>query len=219
MKKIPLLIAGTVVLTTMTGCINNSVNRNDVKEYYYVFDIKSESQDYDKIISVLDKSLDYNVVDMSAERPIPSANIPEKPGRFQVVNPFGNTGFAAMAGASAKMATCTGDGMLYKATASKDVGSDLMSITSCLWQYEGGYSLDFYMKVDKGSKSMIGKLASSVAGKITFTPEEWSQAKAFDAVRALEEKAGVKVKLKTGYPRVEGEPWVDGNYKGKGLAG
>jgi hypothetical protein len=217
-KKLITLIAGVAGVATLSGCINNSVNCSDVKEYYYVFNVQS-SNDVDTLIQALDKSIDYNVVNMRAERPIPSAKVPTEPGRFEVVDMFAGSALGALAGGAGKMANCSGPGLLYKATADKDVGSDTMSVTSCLWAYEGGYSLDFYMKVNKGSKSLAEKIASYVVTKVIFTPEEWAQAKAFDAVSSLQDKAGASVKLKSGFPRVNGEPWSTGEYKGKGLAG
>ena len=92
------LLSGALMLS---GCaMNKSVSRNDTKEYYYIFEF-AKSADRDELIDALDTSLDYNVNNMQANRPIPSAEIPDKPGRFQVVDLAANmTGLMAMAAAT-----------------------------------------------------------------------------------------------------------------------
>lgn len=219
MKKLFILLITTSVF--LSGCaINHAVNRDETKQFYFVFDLKPKV-DNENLIDALEQSLDYNVANFRSEHPIPSENIPDKPGRFKVVDPFkGSRGMMALVNtAQYKMAVCEGDGLLYKATASKEVGSNTMKMTVCLWEYKGGYSLDFYSVVHKGDGSLMTKMATAIVSKAMWTPEEWAQAKAFDAIRAIQEKVGVKAKLKISYPRIKGEPWNTGDYKGKGLVG
>src|SRR5690606_40412207 len=77
------------------------------------------------------------------------------PPRFQLVNPFGGTGFAALAaqsGASLQMATC--EGALVTAMAQDTSMSDYGEGTrcsTCRWQYQDGYHLDIHTSFTRTS--------------------------------------------------------------------
>ena len=218
LKMNKILIPVVVSLSLLSGCVGNSaVKRNETKQFYQIFQFSYDNE-RDEIIDILDESLAYNVNDIKSERLIPDGETPAKSGRFKLVNLFAGSPMAALAGASAKIVSCEGPGLAYKATVTKEVGSDVRKMTACLWKYEGGYHLDFYTAIDKANKSFAASIASSIVGSALWTSEEWANAKAFDAIVKIESKLGISTKLKTSYPKLKGEPWK-GDYKGKGLNG
>lgn len=206
---------GLVFLTlglTACGSMNNALlEKTKSVEYYRIFNIKT-NKDKEDIIEAASNGLGRNVNDAQEARPIPtSADLPEKPGRFNVVNPLAGSAFAAYAGASGqlslKMATC--EGAVWTANANRDIaGQSNLRLTACLFQYKAGYHLDLYATFTKKEGGLL-EISRQAASSLVGTPEEWTEKTFLDIVRQIQKDTGATFTLVEGYPKVKGTPWLD----------
>ncbi|GGZ00226.1 hypothetical protein [Shewanella fodinae] len=96
MKKIAVLI-GVSLLMTGCGSMNNAmVEKTKTVEYYRIFNIGTAADRY-AVADAASNGLGRNVNSANEARPIPNfSEPPEKPGRFQLTNPFEGSKFAAL---------------------------------------------------------------------------------------------------------------------------
>lgn len=214
MKKSGLIVIA-VAAATLSGCgsVNNAlVEKTQTVEYYRIFDIATKAQRAD-VITAASNGLGQNTNSAQETTPIPNfAEAPEKPGRFQLVNPFAGSklaAFAAANGASLKMASC--DGAVWTAQALREVeGSNSLKLTACLWEYQGGYHLDTYATFKKETGGLM-QLSRSMADAMVGTPEEWTEKTFLDIVRQIRSETGAEISYLEGYPKMQGTPWLDTN--------
>lgn len=214
MKKFG-LTALVVVAGSLSGCgtVNNALaEKTKTVEYYRIFDIASDS-DRVSVINAASDGLGQNINSAQETTPIPNfSKAPAEPGRFKLVNPFEGTKLALLAsasGASLKMASCEGEGVVWTAQATREVaGSDSLKLTACLWQYQGGYHLDTYATFQKKTGGLM-QISRSMASAMAGTPEEWTEKTFLDIVRQIRSETGAKITYLEGYPKMEGTPWLD----------
>lgn len=211
MKKFGYIALGLFLLN-LSGCgsINNALSeKTKTVEYYRIFDIKTQADRY-KMAEAASDGLGRNVNDAQENTPIPtSAELPAKPGRFSLSNPFAGSKLAALAaagGASMKIATC--DGAAWTATANREVSSSTLKLTACLFPYTEGYHLDFYATFTKKEGGLL-QLSRSAAYAMVGTPEEWTEKTFLDIVRQIKKETGADVSYLEGQPKMEGTPWLD----------
>lgn len=199
------------LITSVAGCgtTNNAFARKTITvEYYRIFDLKTDATRH-AVSKAASTGLGRNVNNASETTPIPSsAEPPEKPGRFQLVNPLRNSPLAALAGASGfRMATCEGAAWTARAQRSIRGQSDL-TVTLCLFQYRGGYHLDMYGVFTKEEGGLM-QLSRNMAAAMVGTPEEWTEKTFLDVVRTIKSVTGADVTLLEAQPEIAGTPWID----------
>jgi len=209
-----LLVAiSLAIFTTSCGTLNNAlVGKTKIVEYYRIFDIKTNSE-RQSIAEAASNGLGRNVNDAKEATPIPSFSTPpDEPGRFELVNPFEGSKFAAFAAMSGgsigfKIATC--DGAVWTANAERGARvSDNLKITACLFQYKQGYHLNVYgtfMKKEGGLTQISRSMAHAAVG----TPEEWTEKTFLDIVRNIRKVTGAEITFLEGQPKMGGTPWLD----------
>lgn len=212
MKGIALAI-GIALLTAGCGSVNNVlVEKRKSVEYYRIFDIKTTA-DRTTVADAASNGLGRNVESATEARPIPEwSKPPEQSGRFKLVNPFAGSKLAALASSGGnvgfKIATC--EGAVWTATAKRSVSnSSDLNLTTCLWQYQGGYHLDTYATFTKVEGGLM-ELSRSMASAMVGTPEEWTEKTFLDIVRSIAKVTGAQVSYLEGYPALAGTPWLDG---------
>lgn len=200
------------LLVNGCGAVNNAlVEKEKYIEYYRIFDIKTTASKY-QVADAASNGLGKNVNDAQEARPIPTeTEPPTKPGRFKLEDPFKGTRLAALAGAGGnigfKIATC--DGAVWSAKATRAVeGDSNLTLTACLFEYEGGYHLDLYAvfgKTEGGIMEISRKMAHAMVG----TPEQWVEKTFIDIAREIKKETGAEIKFVEGYPTPSGTPWLD----------
>jgi hypothetical protein len=140
-----------------------------------------------------------------------SAELPEKPGRFKLVNPFEGSKFAALAGSAGglnmRVAMC--DNAVWTAKAERRVsGSNSLNLTACLFQYKDGYHLNLYGVMTKQEGGLM-QLSRDLANAMVGTPEEWTEKTMLDIVRSIKAATNADVKLLEAQPDIQGTPWLD----------
>jgi hypothetical protein len=211
-----LTIIGLIACTIgMSGCAaTNQVlaKRTISAEHYRIFEIKTDATRA-AVAEAASAGLRRNVNAANESSSIPtSAELPDKPGRFKLTNPFEGTRIAAMAAASGqalafKLASCEGSSWMAKANRTIRGQSDLQ-LTVCVWPFKGGYHVDMYgtfTKEEGGLMQVSREMASAMVG----TPEEWAEKTFLDVIRSIKQTTGAQVRLIEGQPDLKGTPWND----------
>ena len=132
---------------------------------------------------------------------------PPQAARFKLVNPLANSplaGLAALGGAQAalslRVATC--DGAVWISNIQRDIrGEQHLKVTACLFPPASGYDLDLYLTDfhDQGGgiSQMLGR---AIAGKLTGSPEEWTNWMETSVVADLSQAAGSQAIYVEGQP-------------------
>ena len=213
--KVWLSAAGALAM--LSGCagvgyVNNALaNKTQHVEYYRIYDIKTNADRY-AIADAASTGLGKNVNSATEARPIPSSSeLPEKPGRFTLKDPFeGSPQMAALMsgqGLGYKVATCSDASWTAKAV--RDVpGSNNLHLTACLFPYKQGYHLDVYATFSKQEGGLMQAVRSGV-NSVVGTPEEWTEKTFVDIVREIKKETKGDVTFVEGYPKVQGTPWLD----------
>ncbi len=214
-------VLAAMLVGGISGCasFNSAISETkQVVEYYRIFSVPPGTG-RDKIISAARLGLTQNAGNIQDARPIPPAQLPATPGRFQPVSLFAQgSAFAAFAGAAAqslKGADCTGS--IWTANATRTIGNDMARIYVCLWEYTGGYHLDVYtsyMKTEGGVS--VTRLAKAVVNPLVGTFEQALEKTVNDMARQVQDAATGPIRYVEGYPEPIDEPWWS---KGTSIAG
>ncbi len=189
-----------IACSILASCASTTPTRERT-EGYRIYDLKEVSS-LSSLTSSLKKSLQTNSDKAVFTNNLPPHPLPEKPGRFQVVNPFANSNMGALMaaqGGGIRVPKCDKSPFTGMTQDNFD-GSENTTFFVCLQPYVEGYHMDIYYaftKVSGGfSPEALGKsLAQSVAGDSSqFIPRTIA-----DLEKAAQ-NSGAKVKLIESYP-------------------
>lgn len=210
MKRI--FVIATAVVLTGCGTTNNYLAaKTKTVEYYRIFDLKTGAT-RQAIAKAASDGIGRNVNNAQEATPIPaSADIPDKPGRFKLVNPLEGTRMAAFVGGAGglglRMATC--EGASWTAKAERNIAnSNTLNLAACLFQYKDGYHLDLYAIFTKQEGGLM-QISRDMAYAMVGTPEEWTEKTFLDIVRSIRASTGAEVVLLEAQPELAGTPWLD----------
>lgn len=214
------ILTAIVLALNLTACgaLNSTIaNRSETVEIYHIFDIKSDVS-ANSVIKAAADGLAMNSNSIVQNRPLQmGAKVPEKPGRFTLIDPaaaFKGTAMGnilAMGGGAGtstmRVANC--DGAVWSSKAVRDIpGSSNLTLFSCIYSYKSGYQLDVYavfMKQSGGIKGVMAEAAYAVVG----TPEQWVTKTIIDTVRSIELVTKKSVVHLEGQPELGELPNVD----------
>ena len=152
----------------LSACASTTRTR-EVTEGYRIYDIKNAST-LSSLASNLKESLQTSSDKATISNSIPPHPLPEKPGRFTVVNPFAKSNLGALMAANGgfKIPKCENSPFTGLTQDNFD-GSENTTFFVCLQPYIDGYHMDIYYsftKVSGGfSPEALGKaLAQSAFG-------------------------------------------------------
>jgi hypothetical protein len=211
MKLLAIAVAATLGISGCGTTNNYLAEKKQTVEYYRIFDIKT-SANRQMVAKAASNGIGRNVNNAQEATPIPSSGeLPEKPARFKLVNPFEGSKLAALAGGAGslgfRMATC--EGASWTAKAERRVsGSNNLSLTACLFQYKDGYHLDLYAVFTKQEGGLF-QISRDMANAMVGTPEEWTEKTFLDIVRSIRINTGAEIALLEAQPELSGTPWLD----------
>lgn len=205
-------MAATALGLAGCGTTNNYLaTKSQTVEYYRIFDIKTSAA-RQLVAKAASNGMGRNVANAQEVTPIPtSGDIPDKPGRFKLTNPFEGTRIAALAGGAGnlgvRVTTC--DGASWTAKAERRVqGSNTLNLTACLFQYKDGFHLDLYAVFTKQEGGLM-QISRDMATAMVGSPEEWTEKTFLDIVRSIRAQTGANIALLEGQPELTGTPWLD----------
>lgn len=204
-------VFATLVLSACGTTNNYMAVKTKTVEYYRIFDIKTTAS-RQAVAKAASNGLGRNVANAREAMPIPSsADLPDKPGRFQLINPFAGTAIGALAGSAGTLGTriATCEGAVWTSQAVRTVqGSNNLNLTACLFQYKEGYHLDLYAVFTK-QEGGLAQISRDMANAMVGTPEEWTEKTFLDIVRAIRAEHGAQINLLEAQPELSGTPWLD----------
>lgn len=212
MSRLTAVLVAVALGLAGCGTTNNYLaTKKQTVEYYRIFDIKT-SAPRQTVAKAASNGIGRNVNNAQEVTPIPtSADMPDKPGRFKITNPFEGTKISALAGGAGslgiRVASC--EGASWTAKAERRIqGSNSLNLTACLFQYKDGYHLDLYAVFTKQEGGLM-QISRDMANAMVGTPEEWTEKTFLDIVRSIRQQTGANIALLEAQPELSGTPWLD----------
>ena len=211
------MLAATVVVASavvLSGCgqLNSALNeRVETHEYLRIFDIKTTAS-ADQVGKALAEGMAMNLSNPKIERPLVIAQVPEKPGRFELDDSLRQSNMARMmqlyGGSSTQMRLLVCKDSPWKAVGTRTSSGDWDGrVQVCLFPYKGGYHVDMYgyLSVNKGGfKELVRGSIYSVMGD----PLSWMEKSLLDTVRNVRSTLKAEVTLVEARPEIKGTPWL-----------
>ena len=197
------LLAGVLSLTACSsnpfGAVNSTLaSRQEVTENYYIFDVKADLSDQEKVFTALSRGARRNAPNISIQRPLAMGPVPETPERFTLSDPLSNTAFGALAtfgGAAVSFKVPECDGARLIATASKSLRHQDLRLNVCMFPYEGGYGMNvFTASTDKREGGAL-TLISDGTTKIIGDGEVWEEITVDGMLIEMAKLEGVEIAL------------------------
>lgn len=199
----------------LSGFVYSPAEARDQRttEMYYIFDIKTDAS-HEVIANAIVKGLKKNAPDMQTSSPLVMGKPPLEPKRFEIVDMADQFKDSPMAGImqmaqmqggglALKQAKC--DGAVWIGRFTRDISNQNLNITTCLFPYQGGYSLNLYgQDTHKKGHGLISRnLAASLVEGVLGKPQKWTQ-KTVRRMRAkIYEHTGVVASLVEGSPKID----------------
>lgn len=217
----PTAIFGVLALTFCISAASTSsayAQDQSTTEMYYIFDIKTTAS-RTEVTNAIVKGLKKNAPKMRTNSPLVMEPVPAQPKRFEIVDmadQFSNSslgGLIQMAqiqggGAGLKRAKC--DGAVWIGSFTRDITNQTLNMTTCLFPYQGGYSLNVYGQDTHRKSGLIHRrLVESAVGEVLGKPQKWTQRTFSRLRRKVHENTGALMVL------VEGQPEIDFSFEGE----
>lgn len=210
MKRIVVMMFVLIMISACGTANHYLVPKTKVTEYLRIFDFKT-SAPRQSVAKAASAGLGRNTTEFKEATPIPSGDVPEKPGRFKLVNRLEGSRYAKYAGnvESISMRAAKCEDAVWVANAQRTSrGNYNLNLYACLYQYKDGYHLDVYSvftKQEGGLQQVSRDMAYSVVG----SAESWVEKTILDIVRSIQEQTASKATLVEAQPELIGTPWLD----------
>lgn len=193
-----------IIALACAGCGSTTPTRETISSYS-IYDIKGPaSVSPSTVADAVTNGLKVGSSGIQVTRNLPAYPVPDQPGRFTLTNPFANSNMGALMAASGNSMTipkCDGAFVVGNAQNSsmRDYGENTVFYI-CLWQYQGGYHLDFYTRFDRQSGGFNTKtLAATLMRPLTGDSSQFIP-RTIGNVTAEIQKAGLTPTLIDSYP-------------------
>ena len=193
-------VAGLIGI--LAGCGGMGTRTTETISSYAIYDISpSSGTTAGQITKSIKTTLTQSMSSVNISSGIPSAPLPDKPGRFQLSNPFKGSALGALAGQAGLIPTC--DGALMTATsrdsAMSSYGENTMFFL-CLLPYTSGYHLDIYVSFTRKSGGFsTSTMAATLMRPLTGDSSKFIPRTIQKIVTGIEE-TGARSKLVEQYP-------------------
>jgi len=205
-------MGGLIMAAGFSSAVTAQAQDQKTTEMYYIFDLKTDLSS-DEISEAIRKGLKKNASKIQATSPLVMEPTPAVPGRFKIVDMAdqfegssmaGLMALAQMNGGGAGLKTASCDGAVWIGRFTRDNSTQSLNITTCLFPYQGGYSLNVYgqdtsKKSGAGHRRLVEKGVAGLLGK----PKKWTQKTFTRMRRKVFENTGVLMELQEGQPKVD----------------
>lgn len=186
----------------ISGC-SSTTPKNEVQISYWIYDIKTNKSATDVGTGVVE-ALQSQMSSVNVSRNIPPSPLPDKPGRFQMSNPFAKSGLGALMasqGVSMQLPTCEGAVLIANSQQSgMNNWGENTTANSCLWQYKDGYRLDMIVTFSNSSGGYdVKSLAKALVNPLMGDSSQFIPTRINNIVEKLNNN-GMKATLVEKYP-------------------
>lgn len=175
MKKLVTLAS---IALFLTGCGSTMTPTKTIEQSYMIIDVKGNSSIRDSLLDSLIETTQDNMDSLAVNRSIPSANLPEKASRFELVNPIegamgGMGALLAASGANLKVPKCNEPLLTVRSTSSTGDWGDSTTFFFCVVQYQQGYQIDVYTTFEQTTGGLsVQALSKSIASSLVGDPSQ-----------------------------------------------
>lgn len=200
--RISLRLALALVFGVLAGCGGMGTRTTETIASYAIYDISpGPDSNASKISESIKQALRSSMTSVSITNGIPLSPLPEKPGRFQLTNPFKGSALGAMIGAAAVVPTC--DGALITAqsrdSAMAAYGENTLFFL-CVMPYSAGYHVDIYVSFTRQSGVFsVNTMAATLMRPLTGDSSQFIPRTIQNIVKSIE-STGAMVTLVEQYP-------------------
>ena len=185
------------------GCGSTTPTKETITGYS-IYDIKGPAISPAAVAQVVTAGLKKGSSGIQVTQNLPPYPVPDAPGRFTLVNPLGNSNLAALIAAQGGAITvpkCDGAFVIGVAqnSAMKEYGENTQ-FHVCLWQYAGGYHLDFYTRFDRQSGGFSAKTLAATLMRPLMGDSSQFIPRTIGNVTGEIEKLGLTPTLVDSYP-------------------
>ncbi|QJR82151.1 hypothetical protein CA267_016030 [Alteromonas pelagimontana] len=163
------LIFTTLFALLATGCASTTPTKS-TEQAYLIINIPGDSSIRQQVVDTVITTVKENMNSLTYNQGIPPALLPATAPRFTLVNPFGQSGFAAMAqaqGMNLKVPQCQDPLLTIKSDSSTSGWSESTTFFTCVVQYADGYHVDIYATFEQESGGLsVNALSQSLARSV-----------------------------------------------------
>ena len=205
MKTTTYLLSLVPACALLGGCSSMPqyfASTNRTVEMYHIFDLKTDAGTAAMSRAAI-AGLGKHTVNIESDMPAPvTADLPDKPARFQLAGGAPGVVPGAASGVALKVPVCAG--AVWTARAQHSVsGTDRINLYGCMYKYQAGYQLDTFATFVKTEGGWM-QLPRYVRSKFSGTPEQWADKAVMEMVASMEQAASARA------THVEGQPALGG---------
>jgi len=186
----------------LTGCASTRPTYQ-TESAFVIYDIQPETIDRSQFLDAITKAVQKHSSQVRINREIPPAELPEKPGRFVLKDPFANSNMAALmaaSGHSTKIPVCDGSLMtLSSADTSMSEFGERTSFHLCVFPYKQGYHVNIYSSFSRASGSFSAATLGATLARSVVGDSSQLIPRTMNEVRLAAEQFGGKVNIVDSY--------------------
>ena len=193
-------IIALLVFISLAGC-SSLIPVQQTEASFVIYDVQPASVSRGQLLDAITDAVRRNESQIRVTRDIQTGDLPDKPGRFTIKDPYGGTNLGAMmsaSGHSMKIPVCDGS-ILTLASGNASGGGDSTSFFLCVIPYKAGYSVNIYATYSSTRGGISpGALADSLVRSVAGDRSQYIP-RAMNDVRTAAEGVGGKVSVIDSY--------------------
>jgi hypothetical protein len=193
-------IISLLVFLSLAGC-SSLTPTQQTEASFVIYDVQPASVSRGQLLDAITNAVKKTQGQIRVTRDIQTGDLPDKPGRFTIKDPYAGTNLGAMmsaSGQSLKIPVCDGS-ILTLASGYAGGNGDNTSFFLCVIPYKAGYSVNIYATYSSTSGGISpGALANSLVKSVAGDRSQYIP-RTMNDVRTAAEGAGGKVSVIDSY--------------------
>jgi hypothetical protein len=194
-----IIVAIALALFLLAGCASMTPTQQ-TEASFVIYDVQPASINRGRFLDAITQAVQKNQQQVRVTRDIQTGELPEKPARFVLKEPFANTNIGAMMSASGqtlKKPVCENP-ILTLASGSSGAGG-ATSFFLCVIPYKDGYSVNIYSTFTSSSGGLsVDALGAALAKSVVGDASQYIP-RAMNEVRKASESVGGNVSIIDSY--------------------
>lgn len=194
-----------IALLILAGCASITPTYQ-TESAYVIFDVQPASINRTRFLDGITQAVQKHSTQVRVTREIPPAELPEKPGRFVIKDPFANSNIGALgvllasSGQSMKVPVCDGSLMTIASDdSSMSHYGESTTFFLCVLPYKAGYNINIYATFSRASGGLSAAALGSTLARSALGDSSQYIPRAMNEVRLASEAVGGKVTIVDSY--------------------
>lgn len=192
-------IFAILALFMFSGCSSMTPTQK-TEASFVIYDVQPISINRDQFLEAITQAVQKNQSQVRISRDIQTGELPEKPSRFVLKDPFANTKFGALMSANGQsMKTPVCDNPVLTLASGNSSASGDTTFFLCVMPYKVGYSVNIYSTFSSSSGGIsVNALGAALAKSVVGDSSQYIP-RAMNEVRTASESVGGKVAIIDSY--------------------